>query len=134
MVHAYLMYGCPSQTCQDTIDSLDFVRQLFEAGCIQSAYWHRFALTVHSLIYRHPDRYGIVLLPEPTATFARNEVPFRDRIVCDHEALGRGLRAAVYNYMHGVGLELDVRQWFDVETPPCTVPPDLVSRLLLPVS
>jgi hypothetical protein len=130
MVHTYLMYGCPSQTCQETLDSLEFVRQLFEAGCIQSAYWHRFALTVHSLIHRNPDRYGITLLPEPGTTFARNEVPFRDSVICDHAALGPGLRSAVYNYMHGVGLDRDVRQWFDGEVPATTVPPDLVSRFL----
>lgn len=130
MVHAYLMYGCPSQTSQETLDSLDFVRQLFEADCIQSAYWHRFALTVHSLIYRNPTRYGITLLPEPCATFARNEVPFMDSVTCDHAALGPGLRTAVYNYMHGVGLDRDIRQWFEGEVPPPAVPPDLVSRVL----
>ncbi len=130
MVHTYLMYGCPSQTCQETLDSLEFVRQLFEAGCIQSAYWHRFALTVHSQIFRNPDRYGITLLPEPPTTFARNEVPFRDSVSCDHAALGPGLKSAVYNYMHGMGLDHDVRQWFTGEVPPTTVPPDLVSRFL----
>jgi radical SAM superfamily enzyme YgiQ (UPF0313 family) len=130
MVHAYLMYGCPTQTSQDTVDSLEFVRQLFEAGCIQSAYWHRFALTVHSPIYRAPDRYGISLLPEPAATFARNEVPFKDSVDCDHAALGSGLRAALYNYMHGVGLDRDPREWFDILVPSPTVPPDQVSRFL----
>ena len=29
MVHAYLMYGFPTQTDQETIDSLEMVRQLF---------------------------------------------------------------------------------------------------------
>jgi radical SAM superfamily enzyme YgiQ (UPF0313 family) len=131
MVHAYLMYGCPSQTGQDTVDSLEFVRQLFEAGCIQSAYWHRFALTVHSPIYRHPERYGISLQPEPKATFARNEVPFRDSVDCDHEALGRGLRVAVYNYMHGIGLNRDPREWFDLDLPPSTLQPARVAGLLV---
>jgi hypothetical protein len=45
MVHAYLMYAFPTETAQDTIDALERVRQLFAAGCIQSAYWHRFAAT-----------------------------------------------------------------------------------------
>jgi hypothetical protein len=34
MVHAYLMYGYPTQTIQETIDSLEMVRQLFEVGGI----------------------------------------------------------------------------------------------------
>lgn len=41
MVHAYLMYGFPTQTTQETIDSLEVVRQLFQAGIVQSGYWHR---------------------------------------------------------------------------------------------
>ena len=38
MTHAYLMYGFPIETEQETIDSLEEVRQLFERNCIQSAY------------------------------------------------------------------------------------------------
>ena len=48
MVHAYLMYGYPTQTEQETIDSLEMVRQLFELGIVQSGFWHQFALTAHS--------------------------------------------------------------------------------------
>jgi hypothetical protein len=130
MVHAYLMYGCPSQTTQETVDALEFVRQLFGAGCIQSAYWHRFALTVHSPIYRDPARYGIMLAPAPAASFARNEAPFIDPVGCDHEVLGRGLRTAVFNYMHGAGLDLDLARWFSVPTPATRVAPDCVARHL----
>jgi radical SAM superfamily enzyme YgiQ (UPF0313 family) len=128
LVHAYLMYGFPSQTEQDTVDALEFVRQLFEAGYLHSAYWHRFALTVHSPIYREPERYGIRLLPMPEATFARNEAFFEDFVVCDHEALGCGLRKALYNYMHGVGLEFDLQAWFRDPVPPPTLPTDFVAR------
>jgi radical SAM superfamily enzyme YgiQ (UPF0313 family) len=116
MVHAYLMYGFPTETEQETIDALERVRQLFEEGCIQSAFWHRFAATAHSPIGLRPDVYGIRLRDPPpprgAPRFARNELPFEDPVGCDHERLGRGLRKAVYNYMHGVGLEADVRTWF----------------------
>ena len=54
MVHAYLMYGFPTETMQDTVDALERVRQLFAAGCIQSAYWHRFTATAHSPIGLNP--------------------------------------------------------------------------------
>lgn len=128
LVHAYLMYGCPSQTEQDTVDGLEFVRQLFEAGCLQSAYWHRFALTVHSPVYRTPERYGIRLLPAAPASFARNEMPFEDPVKCSHEALGKGLRQATYNYMHGVGLDFDLQEWFRVPVPAPAVPTDFVAR------
>lgn len=118
LVHAYLMYGFPTQTEQETIDSLERVRQLFAEGCIQSGFWHRFAATAHSPIGQKPDVYGIRLLREPRVTFARNEVPFADPTDCDHERLGIGLRAAIYNFMHGIGLDSDVRVWFDAPTAP----------------
>src|SRR5690606_17629717 len=90
MVHAYLMYGFPTQTVQETIDSLERVRQLFEAGCIQSGFWHRFAATAHSPIGREPKLYGITLRKAPAHTFARNEVAFDDPTGTDHDALTAG--------------------------------------------
>jgi radical SAM superfamily enzyme YgiQ (UPF0313 family) len=113
MVHAYLMYGFPTETEQDTIDALERVRQLFAAGCIQSAYWHRFSATAHSPIGLNPDAYGITLRPPPNIEFAHNDVDFVDPTGTDHDYLGFGLRKALYNYMHGVGLDADVRQWFE---------------------
>jgi hypothetical protein len=137
MVHAYLMYGFPTETEQDTIDALERVRQLFAAGCIQSAYWHRFSATAHSPIGLDPSAYGITLQPPPDITFAHNDVPFHDPTPADHDFLGEGLRRALYNYMHGIGLEEDVRTWFDRGTrrrtrivPATRVPPDLIERCL----
>lgn len=132
LVHAYLMYGCPSQTCQETVDSLEYVRQLFEADCIQSAYWHRFALTIHSPIHKTPRKFGIRIPRRPKPAFAHNEVPFIDSVKCDHEALGRGLRKSLYNYMYGVGLDLDLQTWFDTPIPPPTLHTDYVARQLTP--
>ncbi|MBS0380545.1 MAG: radical SAM protein [Proteobacteria bacterium] len=118
MVHAYLMYGFPTETVQDTIDALERVRQLFAAGCIQSAYWHRFAATAHSPIGLEPRKFGITLRPPADITFAHNDVEFADPTGTDHDFLGRGLRKALYNYMHGVGLDTDVREWFEESPAP----------------
>jgi hypothetical protein len=115
MVHAYLMYGFPTQTEQETVDSLERVRQLFRAGCLQSAFWHRFAATVHSPIGQDPARFGITIEPPPALGFAQNDLPFHDPTGCDHDALAEGLRRAVYNYMMGLGLDDDVRRWFRPE-------------------
>ncbi len=112
LVHAYLMYGFPTQTVQDTVDALEYVRQLFENGCIQSGFFHRFSCTVHSPVGLNPQDYGIELIPLPPVTFARNDIGFIDPTGVDHDALGVGLRKALYNYMHGVGLDEDVRAWF----------------------
>ncbi len=133
LVHAYLMYGFPTQTTQDTVDALEYVRQLFEAGCLHSGFFHRFACTVHSPVGLNPKAYGIELLPLPEGRFARNDVGFIDPTGTDHDLLGRGLKAAIYNYMHGIGLERDVREWFDLprrECPKPTVRPDTVARWL----
>jgi radical SAM superfamily enzyme YgiQ (UPF0313 family) len=138
MVHAYLMYGFPTETEQDTIDALERVRQLFAAGCIQSAYWHRFAATAHSPIGLNPEQYGITLHPPPDIRFAHNDVEFHDPTGTDHDYLGAGLRKALYNYMHGVGLDVDVREWFEprkqgrrlVPVPRTKVPRNLIEKSL----
>ncbi|MGC4396258.1 B12-binding domain-containing radical SAM protein [Hydrogenophaga sp. T2] len=113
LVHAYLMYGFPTQTVQDTVDALEYVRQLFQNGCIQSGFFHRFSCTVHSPVGLDPKAYGIELIPLPEVTFAKNDIGFIDPTGVDHDALGIGLRKALYNYMHGTGLDEDVRAWFE---------------------
>lgn len=130
LVHAYLMYGFPTQTVQDTVDALEYVRQLFEAGCIQSGFFHRFVCTVHSPVGRDPAAYGVTLQPLPPTRFAKNDIGFVDPTGVDHDALGVGLKKAIYNFMHGIGLEQDVRRWFDVPVPRPTVPRGRIARAL----
>lgn len=129
MVHAYLMYGFPSQTPQETIDSLERVRQLFAAGCIQSAFWHRFSVTTHSPIGKNPKAYGLEITPSES-TFAKNDLTFEDSTGVDHSLFHEGLKKAVYNFMHGVGLDYDVRFWFDFPVPKAKVAKNLISKAL----
>ena len=130
LVHAYLMYGFPTQTVQDTVDALEYVRQLFAAGCIQSGFFHRFACTVHSPVGRHPEQYGVTLQPLPAVSFAKNDVGFIDPAGVDHDALGIALNRALYNYMHGLGLDQDVRNWFAGRVPRTRVPRHFIERAL----
>ena len=147
LVHAYLMYGFPTQTAQETVDALEYVRQLFAAGCIQSGYFHRFTCTVHSPVGKHPEQYGVTLSRRPPSTFADNDINFTDGTGIDHDLFGAALRKALYNYMHGVGLDLDVHKWFQERVavrgvgkrarrraadavPRTTVPPNLIERAL----
>ena len=130
LVHAYLMYGFPTQTEQDTVDALELVRQLFAQGCIHSGFWHRFTCTVHSPVGLQPADYGVSLLPLPSGNFARNDVGFLDPTGVDHDALGAGLKKAIYNYMHGVGLEEDVRMWWDLPVPKTRVARRRIERAL----
>jgi hypothetical protein len=130
LVHAYLMYGFPTQTVQDTVDALEYVRQLFEAGCIQSGFFHRFACTVHSPVGKHPEQYGVTLVSLPKISFAKNDVGFIDATGVDHDTLGGALNKALYNYMHGIGLDTDVRSWFTGKVPRTKVPPSYIARAL----
>jgi radical SAM superfamily enzyme YgiQ (UPF0313 family) len=130
LVHAYLMYGFPTQTVQDTVDALEYVRQLFDAGCIQSGFFHRFACTVHSPVGLRPGEYGITLKTLPKGGFAKNDVRFTDPTGTDHDALGEGLSKAIYNFMHGIGLEQDIRSWFPIRVPRTKVARDFIERAL----
>ncbi len=128
LVHAYLMYGFPTQTEQETVDSLEMVRQMMQQGCFQSAYWHRFVATVHSPIGMYPEQYGITLVEPDEILFAENDVEFIDPTGTDHEMLGEGLRKAIYNFMHGIGFDQPMSFWFGQAVPTTQVRPDLITN------
>ena len=130
MVHAYLMYGFPTETAQETVDSLEVVRQLFAAGVVQSGYWHRFSMTAHSPVGKNPAKYQVAAIgPEP-AGFAWNDLWHDDPLGTDHEAFGPGLAKSLYNYLHGVALDEPLARWFDFKTPRPSTPRQLVQQAL----
>ena len=129
MVHAYLMYGFPTQTIQETVDSLEMVRQLFELGSIQSGFWHQFSLTTHSPIGVNPSEYGIV--PNyKEITFANNDIDFRDNTGINHEKFSFGLKKSIFNFMNGIGFELPLQDWFDFKIPDTTIQDDFIISCL----
>ena len=130
MVHAYLMYGFPTQTAQETIDSLEIVRQLFSNGLLQSAFWHQFAMTAHSPVGLNPQQFNVELTADAAGTFANNEIAFTDKQGCDHETFSDGLRKSLYNYMHGIGFELKLSNWFDFSVPRTGVSPQFITQAI----
>jgi hypothetical protein len=130
MVHAYLMYGFPTQTDQETIDSLEMVRQLFKTGVLQSAYWHQFAMTAHSPVGLHPEKYKVKRAKETLISFADNDVEHIDPTGADHEAYSHGLKKSLFNYMQGIGLDEPLHKWFDHKTPKTSVAPDYILNIL----
>ena len=112
MTHAYLMYGFPTETAGETLDSLEVVRDLFASGLIQSAFWHRYAMTIHSPSGQHPESVGAVHVKQPAGSFANNEIPFTTNHEIDLDYYGKGLNLATYNYMQGAGYEIPVKEWF----------------------
>lgn len=121
MVHAYLMYGYPTQTAQETIDSMEMVRQLFEIGVLQSGFWHRFAMTEHSPVGLDPKSFGVKRTDLTLGSFANNEVDFIDPVGVDHGLFSEGLRKSLFNYMHGVGFDIPLKNWFDFKVPATTI-------------
>ena len=129
MVHAYLMYGYPTQTIQETIDSLEMVRQLMETGCIQSGFWHQFAMTAHSPVGLEPEKYNSTVT-SPIGTFANNDLIYEEKNGIDHGQFHLGLKTSLYNYMNGVGYEMPLQEWFDFQIPKTKVPINYIQRAI----
>ncbi len=130
LVHAYLMYGFPTQTAQETVDSLEVVRQLVENGVMHSGFWHQFALTAHSPVGLNPDAYHIQILnPEP-GSFANNDLEHADPQGTDHAQFSEGLKKSLFNYMHGIGLDMPLQEWFDFKIPRTQIPKNYIARIL----
>lgn len=117
LVHAYLIHAFPGSTVKETIDALEVLRQCFQADLLASAFWHRFALTVHSPVFESPGSYGLHGVAVPPGGFARNEAHYEEAGIDAVDRLGAGLRKAAYNFMHGVAIREDVRTWFDFPVP-----------------
>ncbi len=130
MVHAYLMYGFPTQTAQETIDSLEMVRQMFQAGILQSAFWHQFAMTAHSPVGLEPAKYNVLKQTETIGTFANNDIVHTDPTGADHDTFSYGLKKSLLNYMHGVCFDYPLGKWFDFKVPKTTVSPDFIVNAL----
>ncbi|SKA10437.1 B12-binding domain-containing radical SAM protein [Sediminibacterium ginsengisoli] len=130
MVHAYLMYGFPTQTAQETIDSLEMVRQMFETGILQSAFWHQFAMTAHSPVGLNPEKYQVKKETEAIGSFANNDIVHTDPTGADHDSFSFGLKKSLFNYMHGKCLDLPLQKWFEFKVPKTTVDPDYIRKAL----
>ncbi|MBL7032106.1 MAG: radical SAM protein [Nitrospira sp.] len=130
MVHAYLMYGFPTQTAQETVDSLEIVRQLFDQELIQSAFWHRFTATIHSEVGQNPEKYKCRIIDPPKGRFAKNDLQHEDPTGCDHQAFTQGLNKAVYNFMHGIGTDYSVADWFAFKVPRVAVKNNHIKRAI----
>ncbi|WP_396166760.1 B12-binding domain-containing radical SAM protein [Flavobacterium sp.] len=129
MVHAYLMYGYPTQTIQETVDSLEMVRQLFQIGSIQSGFWHQFAMTAHSPVGLHPEEFGVI--PQQNEiTFANNDIQFIDKTGINHDKFSFGLKKSLFNYMHGMCFDYDLQEWFDFKIPNTKISPDFIENAI----
>ncbi len=130
MVHAYLMYGFPTQTEQETIDSLEVVKRIFERNCIQSAFWHLFTTTIHSPIGKNPQDFGIEITGPVFEGFAQNDLYHIDPQGADHPKYTTGLNLALHNYLNGSGFDEGLQSWFDFPVLPTTHSKGLIESFL----
>jgi len=126
MVHAYLMYGFPTQTAQETIDSLEMVRQLFMHNVLQSGFWHLFAMTAHAPIGVDPGAFRVVRTGPEQGFFAENDLSHEDPEGTEHELFSEGLKKALFNYMHGICFDFKLQEWFDFKVPKTSVSPNFI--------
>ncbi len=134
MVHAYLMYGYPTQTVQETVDSLEMVRQLFEVGVLQSGFWHQFAMTAHSPVGMYPEKFGVVPISPSLEglgeVFANNDINYVDKTGIRHDKFSFGLKKSLFNFMHGICFDYELQDWFDFKIPKTKIHPDFISNAL----
>jgi len=126
MVHAYLMYGYPTQTIQETVDSLEMVRQLFEAGVLQSGFWHQFAMTAHSPVGMYPEKFGVLKETENIGTFANNDINYTDSTGINHDKFSFGLKKSLFNFMHGICFDYPLQDWFEFKIPKTKISEDFI--------
>ncbi|MEP6725773.1 MAG: radical SAM protein, partial [Bacteroidota bacterium] len=130
MVHAYLMYGFPTQTAQETIDSLEMVRQMFKADILQSAFWHQFTMTAHSPVGLEPAKFSVQKQHAGMGSFANNDIEHIDPTGADHPTFAYGLKKSLHNYMHGMCFDDPLQKWFDFKTPRTKIAPDYIIKAL----
>jgi hypothetical protein len=130
MVHAYLMYGFPTQTAQETIDSLEMVRQLFMNNVLQSGFWHLFAMTSHAPIGIDPAAFKVIKTGPEKGLFADNDLSHEDPLGTEHEKFSEGLKKSLFNYMHGICFDYDLQDWFDFKVPHTSVSPNFIYKAL----
>jgi len=131
MVHAYLMYGFPTQSEQETVDSLEVVRQLFMSGLVQSGFWHQFALTAHSPVGLNPEQYKIQIRNTQPGTFANNDLEYDDPTGCNHARFSDGLSKSLFNFMNGIGFDFPLKYWFEFKIPATSIPPNYIEKALI---
>ena len=130
LVHTYLIYGFPGQAAADIVDSAEFCRQLFAAGLVDSAFWHRFVLTRHSRMYREwkeGRRPALVPVDRPWS-FANNDLSFEGERAFDR--FDAPLAASLDSWMEGAALDKPLSAWFGRTAPKTSINGDLVESLI----
>ena len=132
LVHAYMIYGYWFETPQDLINSMETLRQFYEAGLLDSCFWHKFVLTRHSRVYdewcrgMHPELK--VIEEKKVPLFAKNGLHFEGEK--SSEKYGPSLDYSLNQWMHGQDLKKPVFKWFNFNVPHPDVGNDFIEKLI----
>jgi hypothetical protein len=130
MVHAYLMFGFPTQTAQEGVDAMEVVRQLFQEGLLDSGFWHRFVLTRHSGVVLNPAAFGVAIKALPEAVFASNDLEHSEKDAPDWSVFEAALPAALGQWMKGLDLDRPLSFFFESEVPSTAIAGDRIRSAL----
>lgn len=136
LVHSYLIYGYWNEDAQGVVDAAEVMRQLFSAGLVDSAFWHKFVLTRHSRVYceylagqHHGEDGEPGLKPvDDTGDFAENDLRFGGEK--ESSKYTAPLDAALRAWMSGEGFDKPVRSWFPFPVPTPKIAKDLVETYI----
>jgi hypothetical protein len=106
------------------------VRQMFAAGVLQSGFWHQFAMTAHSPVGMSPEDFKVKKQNNRQGRFANNDLVHSDPTGADHDTFSYGLKKSLLNYMHGIGLDFPLQEWFEFKVPRTSVPRNYVALAL----
>ena len=130
--HAYLIYGFPGETVQDTINGLETIRQMMRHGLLVNAVYHQLSVTAHAPLGRKPELFPIRLGVQPFKGFAKNAIPFMytdgvQRSKGVHDALS----LALDNFRRGLYFDDPIQEWFrGIDVPAPTIAPDFVAEAM----
>jgi hypothetical protein len=101
---------------------------LFKANVLHSAHWHQFAMTAHSPVGKQPEKFGVIRTGPEFKGFANNDLFHEDPKGANHEQYSDGLKKALYNYMHGVGIDFPLSKFFSFGVPKTMIHPALIEK------
>jgi len=131
LIHSYMIFGFWNQSEQDLIDSMETLRQLFEEGLLNSAFWHKFTLTLHSTVYREwkeGKNSDLKPLPQKKDSFSENTIHYIGEN--KSEKYSDALNTSLSNWMIGKKISKDVCTWFNFKMPSPTVKKNYIHSLV----
>lgn len=128
LVHGYLIYGFPGEKPEEIAETLEVVRQMFQEKILHSVFFHKFSLTIHSEIFRNPQKYSVTGIMRDLSKLTDYDIYCKDSIpTAKLNKISEALNVAVYNFNLRNSLEIPASQWLRLQ---CKIKPQFVKTIL----